>query len=189
MPRPKLHTDEFILDTALSVLLRKGPSAFTLSDVAAAVGISRAALIQRFKDKATLHRKVMERNTQEVRDYFADADFETGLEALWLMLKDLIAGMGSGPGTEGYLLLLWGDVQEPSLRALAAERNRLVLRAIETRLPETPHDRHETAVLIQSVIQGACMQWLVEPKGELASFMTERTRGILTLLYPGHDFG
>ena len=36
------------------------------------------------------------------------------------------AGMGDGAGTEGYLLLLWGDVQEPSLRALAAERNRLV---------------------------------------------------------------
>lgn len=70
MPRPKLHSDEFILDTALGILLQKGPSAFTLSDVAEAVGISRAALIQRFKDKATLHRKVMERTTQEVRDYF-----------------------------------------------------------------------------------------------------------------------
>ena len=55
MPRPKLHSDEFILDTALGILLQKGPSAFTLSDVAEAVGISRAALIQRFKDKATLH--------------------------------------------------------------------------------------------------------------------------------------
>ena len=55
MPRPKLHSDEFILDTALGILLQKGPSAFTLSDVVEAVGISRAALIQRFKDKATLH--------------------------------------------------------------------------------------------------------------------------------------
>lgn len=78
MPRPKLHSDEFILDTALGILLQKGPSAFTLSDVAEAVGISRAALIQRFKDKATLHLKVMERNTQEVRDYFAGASSRKG---------------------------------------------------------------------------------------------------------------
>lgn len=106
MPRPKLHSDEFILDTALGILLQKGPSAFTLSDVAEAVGISRAALIQRFKDKATLHLKVMERNTQEVRDYFAGASPEKGLDPLWAMLKDLIAGMGDGAGTEGYLSIV-----------------------------------------------------------------------------------
>lgn len=188
MPRPKLHSDEFILDTALSVLLRKGPSAFTLSDVAEAVGISRAALIQRFKDKATLHHKVMERTTQEVRDYFAKADYQKGLDPLWAMLKDLIAGMGSGLGTEGYLLLLWADIQEPPLRALAAERNRLVLTAIQSRLPDKPHAPGPVAGLIQAVIQGACMRWLVEPKGELATFMAEQTREILTILYPGHRF-
>lgn len=189
MARPKLHSDEFILDTALSILLQKGPSAFTLSDVAGAVGISRAALIQRFKDKATLHHKVMERNTQEVRDYFAKASPEKGLDPLWAMLKDLIAGMGSGAGMEGHLLLLWGDVQEPSLRALAAERNRLVLQAIEARLPAGPRPSDHTAGLIQTVIQGACMQWLVEPEGELAAFMTERTRMLLAILYPDHVFG
>ena len=189
MPRPKLHSDEFILDTALGILLQKGPSAFTLSDVAEAVGISRAALIQRFKDKATLHRKVMERTTQEVRDYFAGASPEKGLDPLWAMLKDLIAGMGAGVGTEGYLLLLWGDIQEPSLRALAAERNRLVLKAIEARLPTGPRPPEHTAGLIQTVIQGSCMQWLVEPEGELAAFMTKRTHMLLSVLYPDHVFG
>jgi AcrR family transcriptional regulator len=188
MPRPKLHSDEFILSTALGVLLQKGPSAFTLSDVATAVGISRAALIQRFKDKATLHRKVMERNTQDVRDYFAGVSPEAGLDPLWAMLKDLIAGMGTGAETEGYLLLLWGDIQDPSLRSLAAERNQLVLEAIKARLPAAPHPPNPTAGLIQTVIQGACMQWLVEPEGELATFMTERTRMLLSILYPGHAF-
>ena len=137
-PQTTRHLGNAGLDTALGILLQKGPSAFTLSDVAEAVGISRAALIQRFKDKATLHRKVMERTTQEVRDYFAGASPEKGLDPLWAMLKDLIAGMGAGVGTEGYLLLLWGDIQEPSLRTLAAERNRLVLKAIEARLPAGP---------------------------------------------------
>ncbi len=188
MPRPKLHSDELILDTALGILLQKGPSAFTLSDVAEAVGISRAALIQRFKDKATLHQQVMERSTQEVRAYFASASAEKGLDPLWAMLKDLISGMGTGAGTEGYLLLLWGDIQEPSLRALAAERNRLVVKAIEERLPSGKHPSEQTASLVQTVIQGACMQWLVEPQGELAAFMMERTRMLLSILYPGHKF-
>lgn len=131
----------------------------------------------------------MERNTQEVRDYFAGASPEKGLDPLWAMLKDLIAGMGDGAGTEGYLLLLWGDVQEPSLRALAAERNKLVLKAIEARLPGGPHPPQHTAGLIQTVIQGSCMQWLVEPEGELAAFMTKRTHMLLSILYPDHVFG
>lgn len=114
---------------------------------------------------------------------------ECRLDPLWAMLKDLIAGMGDGAGTEGYLLLLWGDVQEPSLRALAAERNRLVLKAIEARLPAGPRPPEHTAGLIQTVIQGSCMQWLVEPEGELAAFMTKRTHMLLSVLYPDHVFG
>ena len=187
MPRPKIHSDEVVLDTARQVLLRKGPSDFTLSDVAQAVGLSRAALIQRFKDKATLHRKVMERVTQEVRDYFSEVPEERGLAPLWSMLKDLIAGMGSGEDTPGYLLLFWGDIHDPELNALALERNELVRKAIETRLPTSPHPVDSTADLIQAVIQGACMQWLIERRGTLAPFMTEQTRRILAVLYPDQD--
>ena len=130
----------------------------------------------------------MERNTHEVRDYFANANPAKGLDALWVMLKDLVAGMGSGTGMEGYLLLLWGDVQEPSLRELAAQRNSLVLKAIEERLPAEPHSPDDTARLIQTVIQGACMQWLVEPRGELAAHMTAETRMVLSILYPDNIF-
>lgn len=188
MPRPKLHSDDFVLDTARKVLLEKGPASFTLSDVAIAVGISRAALIQRFTDKATLHRKVMERMTQDVRDYFAEQSPETGLDVLWMMLKDLIAGMGSGGGTERYLLLLSADLAEPTLHELAAERNRLVVSAIERLLPDRPHNAARTASLVQTVIQGSCMQWLVEPQGELSIYMTTRVRDLLALLYPNHAF-
>lgn len=188
MPRPKLHSDEQVLEAAQGVLLRMGPSDFTLSDVADTVGISRAALIQRFKDKANLHSLVMERMTQEVRDYFADAPREPGLGALWAMLKDLIAGMGSGEGSEAYLLLLWGDARDPALRVLALERNELVRKAIETRLPDGPHDPRRASLLIQAVIQGACMQWMVSREGDLAGFMTQQTAELLRALYPDHEF-
>lgn len=188
MPRPKLHSDDEILETAQAVLLRKGPSDFTLSDVAVAVGLSRAALIQRFGDKATLHALVMERMTQEVRDYFAQAPSERGLEPLWFMLKDLIAGMGTGEGSEAYLLLLWGDVRDPALRVLANERNELVRGAIEVRLPAGPHEPFKTSLLIQAVIQGSCMQWMVARNGDLASFMTQSTANVLSVLYPDQEF-
>lgn len=188
MPRPKLHSDDQVLKAAQSVLLEKGPSEFTLSDVANAVGISRAALIQRFKDKANLHLLVMQRMTQEVRDYFAAAPRDAGLDPLWLLLKDLIAGMGAGTGSESLLLLFWGDATEISLRSLAAERNELVRAGIEARLPSEPRNIRVASELIQAVMQGAYMQWMVERQGELAAFMLLRTQQILTVLYPHHRF-
>ena len=188
MPRPRLHSDEAILDAAQRVLLRSGPAQFTLSDVAQEIGISRAALIQRFTDRATLHVKVMERNTQEVRDYFAAAPKEAGLDALWTMLKDLIGGMGEGDGFAGYLLLEWSDVTDPALNALAQERNRLVRGAILERLPDEGHAPEDAASLVQAVIQGATLQWLIEKSGTLNGFVIDQTRRCLAALYPHHRF-
>lgn len=184
MPRPKLVSDDQVLDATHTAMLRLGPERFTLSDVAKAVGLSRAALIQRFTDKRTLHLKVMERSTQEVRDYFAAASKEQGLIPLWTMLRDLIGGMGSGEGFAGYLLLAWDDVNDTALNRLARERNRLVHTAIFERLPDTA-DRAESATLIQMVIQGACMLWLVEPQGTLAGYTENETRKVIERLYPG----
>jgi TetR/AcrR family transcriptional regulator, macrolide resistance operon repressor len=189
MPRPKLHSDQTILEAAHRVLLEKGPSSFTLTDVANTVGISRAALIQRFKDKQTLHLKVMEHATQEVRDYFDAAPKDKGLGPLWAMLADLIDGVGAGDDFAGYLLIEWSDVTDPALNALAVERNHLVREAIRDRLPDGPHDREKAASLIQSVIQGSCMQWLVEKQGALNTFMLAQTRAIIETLYPGQDLG
>ena len=53
MPRPKLVSDADVLEATRRVMLRQGPD-FTLTDVAAEVGLSRAALIQRFENKAGL---------------------------------------------------------------------------------------------------------------------------------------
>jgi len=184
MPRPKLVSDDQVLDATHAAMLRLGPERFTLSDVAEAVGLSRAALIQRFTDKRTLHLKTLERSTQEVRDYFAAAPKEQGLIPLWAMLRDLISGMGSGEGFAGYLLLAWGDVNDAGLNRLARERNQLVRQAIFERLPETA-DRADAAALIQMVIQGACMLWLVEPQGTLAGYTEDETRKVIERLYPG----
>jgi AcrR family transcriptional regulator len=53
MPRPKLVSDSDVLEATRRVMLRQG-AGFTLSDVAGEVGLSRAALIQRFDNKAGL---------------------------------------------------------------------------------------------------------------------------------------
>lgn len=184
MPRPKLVSDEQVLNATHAVMLRLGPDRFTLNDVAEAVGLSRAALVQRFDDKRRLHLLTMERATAQVRAYFAAAPLEVGLRPLWAMLRDLIGGMGSGEGFGGYLLLAWGDLTDPELNRLARARNEMVREAIHVRLPPDPRQA-EAALLIQQLIQGASMIWLVERPGGLADYVTAETRTLLHRLYPG----
>jgi TetR/AcrR family macrolide resistance operon transcriptional repressor len=67
MPRPKLKSDDEVLEAATAVLKRCGPVNFTLSEVANEVGLSRAALIQRFTNRDTLLVRMMERSVGQVR--------------------------------------------------------------------------------------------------------------------------
>lgn len=187
MPRPKLHSDEAILDAAMEVLLRRGPAAFTLNDVAVELGMSRAALIQRFKNKDTLYRRVMERSGEQRRDYLAGMPVEVGPRGLWRFLTELVSGMGTGEGLDSYLLLGWQDVRDTTLRRMAHERNLMVRQAIAARLPAMA-DRDEVAAVLQDVIVGATMQWMVERKPALTRYVLERLRRVLGLLFPKESF-
>jgi TetR/AcrR family transcriptional regulator, macrolide resistance operon repressor len=188
MPRPKLHSDEEVLRKARIVLLQQGPGAFTLSDVAKAVGMSRAALIQRFQDKTTIHRRIMEEMTEEVREFLASSSGERDVQGLWTFLKTMITGMDAEVSAESYLLLFWGDVVDPHLRKLALERNELVRKAIAARMPSTPHDPECVSGLIQSVIQGSYMRWMVCKEGQLPDFMVSEAGRLLTVLFPNDEF-
>ncbi len=188
MPRPKLHSDEEVLRKAKAVLLQEGPGAFTLSDVAKAVGMSRAALIQRFQDKTTIHRRIMEEMTAEVREFFVSSSGERDVQSLWAFLREMITGMDAEVGAESYLLLFWGDIVDPHLRRLAHERNELVRKAIAARIPPAPHEPERASALIQSVIQGSYMRWMVSKQGRLSEFMVSDVRDLLSVLYVDQAF-
>jgi TetR/AcrR family macrolide resistance operon transcriptional repressor len=187
VPRPKLHSDEAILDAALEVLLRRGPAGFTLNDVAVELGMSRAALIQRFKNKDTLYRRAMERSGAQRRDYLARMPVEVGARGLWRFLTELVSGMGTGEGLDTYLLLAWQDLRDTTLRRMALERNLMVRRAIADRLPETV-ERDALAAVLQDVIAGATMQWMVEREPPLTRYVLKRLRRVLELLFPHESF-
>src|SRR6516225_8589088 len=65
MGRPFAASDDQILRAASKVISRRGPDAFSLAEVASEVGLSRAAIILRFKSthalKVTLLTRQVER--------------------------------------------------------------------------------------------------------------------------------
>jgi len=187
MPRPKLLSDDEVLDATRRVILRRGPVQFTLADVAAEVGLARSTLIQRFENRAGLYRKLMERSTNRLPSELAALPGGPGVQGLWSFLQALASVLKSERINE-YLLTVVEEMSDPFLGELACRGSRLIREAIAERLPETMADRSEVARHLQAVMQGASMQWAVEREGELSHFVAVRLRTALALLFPREVF-
>lgn len=185
MPRPKLKTDDEVLDAATLVLKRYGPIDFTLSEVSNAVGLSRATLIQRFTNRDTLLVKMMERSLAQVRSHLDAMPKHPGSKGLWLFLQTLVRSMNTNYDFSVNFLISWYEVQIPELHALAIQRNRSVVDAIRGRLPADAPMHAE--VLIHAVIAGATTQWASEQRGELADYVLVQLAALLHLMFPNQD--
>ncbi len=111
MPRPKLKSDDEVLEAATVVLKRCGPIEFTLSGVAKEVGLSRAALIQRFTNRDTLLVRMMERGVEQVRHYLNAIPIGAGPQGLWEFLQVLVRSMNTRNDFSVNYLISWYELQ------------------------------------------------------------------------------
>lgn len=181
MPRPKTVDDEIVLNAALKAMAEKG-TAFTLTDVARDVGLSRATLIQRFGDRNAFLRRMAEQELSATRVWLEEQPVTDDPDGLWGFLEAIIGGMGNGDSFSGRIVIAALEARDPELRALAACRYDLVQQAIADRLP-ADCDRRQVAEHIHSVIAGATMQWIVSDRQvDLPSFVLRRVRWALAHL-------
>ncbi len=186
MPRPKLFSDDVVLDATRRVIRRLGPERFTLADVAAEVGLARSTLIQRFENRVGLFRRVMARSTERLASELSGLPGGAGAQEVWRFLEALVSVLESERVNE-YLLTVVEEMSDPVLAELARRRLRLIRQAIAERLPPSLPDRGEIARHLQAVLQGASMQWAIERDGELSRFVAARLRTALTLLFRGEN--
>lgn len=183
MPRPKTVSDHDVLTAALQVLGSRGPG-FTLSDLAEHVGLSRATLIQRFGDRNAILVRMAEHEVAETRSWLDSLPIETGPDALWHFLEQIVGSMGSGEGFAVRVTVAALEMENPTLRNLAGERYALVQQAITARLPPGP-DQGQTAVHLHTVIAGATMQWVAsDGRTGLSAFVLQRLRWAIDHLPP-----
>lgn len=175
MPRPKTVSDYDVLTAALQVLGSRG-AGFTLSDLAEHVGLSRATLIQRFGDRNAILIRMAEHEVAETHAWLDSLSMETGPDALWLFLEEIVGSMGTGEGFSVRVSVAALEMENSTLRRLAGERYRLVQQAIAARLPPSP-SRDQTAVHLHTIIAGATMQWgASDGTIGLAEFVLNRLR-------------
>lgn len=185
MPRPKLKSDDEVLEAATAVLKRCGPLSFTLSEVANEVGLSRAALIQRFTNRDTLLVRMMERGVGQVRVHLDAMPAGAGPQGLWDFLQVLVRSMSTRHDFSVNFLIAWYELQVPELRQLSIERSRAVVEGIRRRLP--PGAPAGAELLLHSVIAGATTQWATDPRGELADHVLDQLAAALRLMFRDHE--
>ncbi|MEX5441495.1 macrolide resistance transcriptional regulator MphR(F) [Acinetobacter indicus] len=187
MPRPKTVDDNTVLDAALKIMLRPQREAFTLSDVATEVGLSRAALIQRFQNRDGLQLRVAERGLQMLEEYLQEAPSHQGVDDVRTFLRTLVNSMGSDDRLPSLLMMLRDDMVDKELNTIAKARNRLIRNAISERLPDASEGQNDMlASLIQATMQGAALQAGVDSPSELKRHILDHIRLQLDLIFPGN---
>jgi TetR/AcrR family transcriptional regulator, macrolide resistance operon repressor len=176
MARKKLISDDEVLDAALPVMVREGPSDLTLAKLGAGIGISPATLIQRFGDKKTLILRVFERDNARFAEWLAEQPRGRGIESVLQLYQSAIGIVGEQESLADHLLWLREDLRDPKLNKMTRRRFRLWRRAVVERLPTLSIPADVAARLLDAQWHGALVQWGISPKGRLADYVMESLR-------------
>lgn len=171
MARRKTISDEELLDRALPVIARAGPTRFTLADVAKEVGVAPATLLQRFRDKQTLTERAFARDNERFVLWIESLPPGVGAKAVIRIYSEATKLFGEDLSVADHLLWLREDIRDPQLNRLARARFKLFRAEIVQRLPPMRIHPDKAASLLDAQFHGAVIQWALEPRGDLATFV------------------
>lgn len=120
MARPRKVSDDQILEAAARVVARVGPFRATLAEIAAAVEVTPAALIQRFGSRRGLLLALAQGGAEDVAQRFASAQGSgAALEALHATLAALVEPLATRTHVANGLAFLQMDLQDDAFHEAA----------------------------------------------------------------------
>lgn len=182
MPRAKQLSDEVLLDAAMPAIFSKAPGAFTLAEVAKAVGLSAATLVQRFGSKHELVVAALalanERNFAALEGLPPDR----GADAVIRIFVERTPGSEHEALLGDQLLWLRASMADPRINRLSRNYFVRFRAAIAERLPPLPLPAEEAVLLIEAQWHGAMTQWGIGREGHLRDYVEERLRALFDAL-------
>jgi AcrR family transcriptional regulator len=187
VPRPKTVSDAAILAAAWQVIGRVGPGRLTLGAVADAADLAPATLIQRFGSKRRLLLELHRASAQLVSKQWRPSAGASALETLVDNLIALAAPFSDPVAFSNHLAVLHQDLSDPEfhasarmhLRAVRAEVEALLFRALDTGELSASVDVHQLARSMQSTYNGALITWAIERDGPLEPWLRRDLEAIL----------
>jgi len=189
-PRPRTIDDGAILQAAATVISRLGPSTFTLADVARAVRLSPATLVQRFGSKRGLMLALARMGVDGVDACFAAvrAAHRKPLDALTAAATEMTRYVDTPEEMANHLAFLQIDLSDPEFYKLMLENSTRILAGYRALLEEAMAageiaecDTQRLARAVGSMSGGSLIAWAVMRDGTAEAFVR---KDLDTLLAP-----
>ena len=188
-PRTRKVSDAEVFAAAHRVMSRLGPAQWTLADIAAEVGLTSGALVQRFGSKRGLMLALTEQVAGAIPEMFAQlrAAHISPLAAL-RAYADCMAQMGESPGALAHhLAYLQLDLTDPELHKhvrAQAIATRKALRALLDQAAAagelTPSvDTAALARAVEVTLSGSLLSWAFYQDGPVVKWVRQDLDSLL----------
>lgn len=189
--RPRVVQDDEVFQAMTNMVIRVGLPRLSVNELAVDLGISPAALRQRFGSKAELIRAFHSWGTEQMRVILeaAEQTGDTPLEALNAVVRASVPSMDSPARVINALSMLTDPAADDSARTQIADRlriaveytARLIGRAVAAGELDHP-DPAGLATRLQETLIGACVVWALQQDpsdGSLAERILAATDAVL----------
>ena len=181
MGRPFTASDEDILHAAGKVIARRGPDAFSISEVAADLGLSRAAIILRFKSTHALKVTLLARMIEEFSSRLQTLPHSPSGDNVLRLAAFVGSHVGSREGSARFFSTYSTNVQDLELRELERKRGEALFAAISNVLPEVAIDHSSAVAAFSAHLAGSIVAWLAHDDDDSRGYLVMRTREWLKL--------
>jgi len=189
-PRPRQVSDDDILQGALRTIVRKGPARMSLVDVGKEVGVSAAAIVQRFGSKRRLLLAIAAQGPEANRWIFEGlrTTHPSPIKAL-LALADCMGQLGETPDEiANSLAFLQVDLTDAEFHRHALGSSTAIHDGIRDLVQDAQSsgqlvrtDASRLAWAVQSAMNGSLLNWAIHRDGEVAAWIR---RDLETVLRP-----
>src|SRR5215475_2645220 len=189
-PRPRTVSDDQIFAATAHAVTRLGPARMTLADVGDAVGLSAAALVQRFGSKRGLLLAFVSSAPGHADECFVRvrAAHASPLAALTAAALEEAQHVSSPDELANSVAFLQMDLSDPDFRRPALANSKQVLAGYEALIRDAIDagelaecDEARLARTLHAVVGGSLINWAIHRDGALAATVR---RDIETLLGP-----
>lgn len=198
MSRPRSVSDEAILAATARAISRLGPVRLTLADVGREVGLSPAALLQRFGSKRGLLLALVRIGVDSVDWCFTAARELHGspIAALLHAATEMTRHMSTPEELANGLAFLQIDLSDPEFHAMALENSRRVLAGYRALLDDAVAagelDRCDTASLaraVEAISGGSLIGWAIHRSGTAEEWVRKDLTTLLARYRPARRPG
>lgn len=188
MARTPSVSDEEILEAARRVIDRLGPNAFTVTDVASEVGLSRAAIILRFKSTHALKVLLLNRMVDQFIEMLAQLPKTPSGDNLLIVAAFIgerasnidVRARKRGP-LPSFFASYPANMEDPDLAALERRRGEALRVAVSRVMPMTTIGRKAAVTAFCAHMTGSIMASLAAEDTDSRAYLVSRTRDWLRL--------